>query len=166
MKIEMTFDALVNPQPETLVVCCVDPKYLGFRQLIIGELKLTPYVDAVIFDIAGGLAPLACRTRTPSRFKQLARQLRFKCKKFPIRRIVGIAHKGCGDYDTIPESHEISEGIEKRDLELAGGYLLHLFPDVETILYHAQLVGNGANYEIETVDPRVEAHMKETVSLV
>lgn len=152
------FSASQNVNPSAIILCCIDPRFSqAFEEFTEQELGLHRHRD-IFMKLAGGPAPLACSTRTPSRYKQIKNHLKFKCEKFPsIEKIIAISHKNCAYYATIPLSNDAMFGeTEKADLAHAGGHIIEFLPKKKIELYHAALVDNGNHIIFERVKARIK----------
>jgi hypothetical protein len=97
-----TYVALVNPQPEAIVVYCSDPRLQqAFDEFIAGELGLAKgcFIPLVV---AGGAGVLANPERLPKEFRFLKERFELFCSQFSsIKRIVLINHEDCKYYESL-----------------------------------------------------------------
>jgi len=120
------YTALVNPRPEALVICGIDPRLkLAITQFIKEELRLA-HGKFIQVSVAGGPAFLAHKKTDADGFYSLTRQIYFSLKHFEsIKRIIIIGQNDCDYYKTITNHSEIIEK-EKKDLPKATKAILEL----------------------------------------
>lgn len=143
------FRAIQNPRPKAVIMTCVDLRFEEAFEGLPGELGLAKG-EFVHMQIAGGPAPLAYPLDMEDRFKYLAKQVKFKCRKFHVARAIFVSHEDCAYYEECPEFLQGPEK-EKRDLAKVGGHMELWLPGYKVELYHAKLVNHGREIDFEEV---------------
>jgi hypothetical protein len=148
-----TYDAVVDPRPEAIVVHCSDPRFQrAFEQFIEKELKLAKE-QVVPLVVGGGAGVLAHPERLPKEFKFMKDRFELIRENFPsIRRVILINHEDCKYYESLKDRVFNLLGVHKTPAEqsredmgalarIFARLLSHLGVSVE--LYYAKFTDAG-----------------------
>jgi len=99
-----TYEAVVDPRPEAVVVHCNDPRFQkAFEQFIEKELGLRRE-EVVALVVGGGAGVLAHPERLPKEFKFMKDRFELIRENFPsIRRVILINHEDCKYYESLKD---------------------------------------------------------------
>jgi len=142
-----------NPSPpDTMVICCVDGRYLQQTQEFIAH-HLGVGVHADLVAIPGGIEPLTLFDLVPKDFNFLRRRLEPVVHARGTRRIIAIAHDDCLWYRNRkfgPVTIDL-RARQRKDLQRAATQLREMFPKVAVETYFAHLDPASRSVSFEAV---------------
>ena len=126
-------------------VYCSDGRFGEAMDEFLHEGLALPHYDRVA--IPGGAACLAGHTCAYHQKNALERQLEFLIRSHGVRRVVLIAHDGCGFYKDLYLGKRTAEQQQAADLSKAAMLIRTFAPNVDIDMYFARKVGNGVAFE-------------------
>jgi hypothetical protein len=142
---------LIEGIPDALCIHCADPRFqTAFRQFIREELKVT---IPMVIALPGVTSHFGMQAVLPKNWYAMRSSIETMASRHKVARVILINHDDCQGYAKVA-SHfgglpKVSDAQRKHIRGLAAYVQKEYLPNASFELYHAKIVGNGIDREVE-----------------